>query len=82
MDFFHKDHEEIKNWIKKLRQVLSFENLFDFYNLGDTIGNGAYGVIKEGFDKNSNKKVAIKILTKAKIRNLEQLNLIRSEIDI
>ena len=80
--FYHKDQEEIQNWIKHLREVLSYKDFFEFYRLGDTIGKGEYGVIKTGFDKKSNEKVAIKILNKAKIKKQDQLILIRTEIAI
>jgi len=80
--FYNKDQEEIKTWIKHLREVLCYEDFFDFYRIGETIGNGEFGVIKAGFDKKSNEKVGIKILNKAKITKLEQLNLMRSEIAI
>jgi len=80
--FYHKEKEEIKIWIKHLREVLSYKDLFDFYYLGETIGKGEFGVIKAGFDKKTNEKVAIKILNKAKIKKPEQLISMRLEIDI
>ena len=66
---YHKEHDVIKAWIKHLREVLKYQNLFDFYNLGQTIGKGHFGQVKEGFDLKSKEKVANKILNKAKILN-------------
>jgi len=80
--FYQKDQEEIKNWIKHLREALKHQNFFDFYTLGDTIGKGQFGLVKVGFDVKTNEKVAIKILNKSIIRKLEQLNLMRLEIAI
>jgi len=80
--FYHKEKEEIKTWIVRLREVLCYEDFFEKYHLGETIGKGEFGVIKVGFEKKSSEKVAIKILNKAKISKVEQLNLMRSEIAI
>jgi len=50
--------------------------------MGETIGKGQFGVVKSGFDLRTNEKIAIKILKKEAIRSTEEMNLIRTEIDI
>jgi len=80
--FYHKEKECIKLWIKHLRAALNYQNFFEFYIIGETIGKGQYGVIKEGFDLKSKEKVAIKILNKPRINKLDKLNLMRVEVAI
>jgi len=80
--YYHKDYEEINTWIKHLREALGHKNFFEYYKLGETIGKGQFGVIKLGFDFKTKEKVAIKILNKNSINKIEDLKLIRTEIDI
>ncbi len=80
--YYHKDYQYIVTWIKYLRQAIGYQNFFDFYSMEETIGEGAFGVIKLGINKLTNMKVAIKILGKENIKNKEDWDLIKTEIDI
>jgi len=39
----------------------------DFYTIGDEIGKGAFSIVVEAIQKESNREVAIKIVDKKKI---------------
>jgi serine/threonine protein kinase len=50
--------------------------------MGETIGEGSFGLVKIGYNKITNVRVAIKILEKEQIQNKEDWDLIETEIDI
>ena len=81
--FYNKDIEVIKQWVKYLRESINYRNLFDYYNILNTIGEGQYGKVTIGENKTTNEKVAIKIINKKKAKeNPEAWDMIRTEIDI
>ena len=52
------------------------------YRLGRTLGIGSFGKVKVGIHESTRKRVAIKILNKKKLRNLEMESKVESEIEI
>jgi len=81
--FYHKDLDTIKLWVKYLRGAINYRNLFDYYEIQSTLGEGQYGKVTNGLDKSTKKNVAIKIISKKKAKeNNEVYELVRSEIDI
>lgn len=52
------------------------------YTIGNTVGAGAYGVVKYGVNKETNQKVAIKIYEKAKLTDLTRMKSVQTEIKI
>jgi len=80
--YYHKDNDVILGWIHKLRDAIGYKNFFDFYKMGDLIGEGQFGVIKSGINIKTNEKIAIKILSKESIKKVEDWDLIRTEIDV
>ena len=52
------------------------------YIIGNTIGTGAYGVVKYGIHKATNRKVAIKIYEKSKIIDINRQKSVQGEIKI
>ncbi len=70
-----------KEWIDKLRKTLSFREVEEFYDLRNTLGEGKYGHVKLAINKETNEKVAIKILSKEQMNSIET-DLARTEIDI
>lgn len=47
-----------------LKNKPSQESSIEFYIIGDEIGKGAYAIVKEGFHRDTHKKVAIKVYDK------------------
>jgi len=80
--YYHKDSKVIIAWIKALRKALNYKNFFDYYKMGSNIGEGQFGVIKQGSHILSKQAVAIKILKKEDIKTKEDWDLIKTEIDI
>ena len=52
------------------------------YRLGKTLGIGAFGKVKLAHHIASGHKVAVKILNKEKIKNLDMTEKVRREINI
>jgi serine/threonine protein kinase len=57
------------------------EPLLD-YTIGNTVGAGAYGVVKYGVHKVTNQKVAIKIYEKSKLSDITRMKSVQTEIKI
>uniref|UniRef100_UPI00358E7FE7 NUAK family SNF1-like kinase 1 isoform X2 n=1 Tax=Myxine glutinosa TaxID=7769 RepID=UPI00358E7FE7 len=52
------------------------------YDILECVGKGTYGKVNRGVEKITGKKVAIKTVNKLKIKNHQELNLIRREMEI
>ena len=52
------------------------------YIIGNTIGTGAYGIVKYGIHKTTNRKVAIKIYDKSKLVDISRQKSVQGEIKI
>ena len=52
------------------------------YIIGNTIGTGAYGIVKYGIHKDTNRKVAIKIYEKSKLVDINRQKSVQGEIRI
>ena len=53
----------------------------DQYCLGDELGNGSYGYVKEAIHKETNTRVAIKMVPKLFLDNIDTKRILR-EIDL
>jgi hypothetical protein len=80
--FFNENKDNIKTWITNLREATGYRNFFDFYNIDKTIGKGQFGLVKLGYNIQTNKRVAIKILEKNNIKTQEDWDLLKTEINI
>lgn len=40
-------------WENKLKEVIGYSDLFDFYDVGENIGKGKYGLVKRATHKES-----------------------------
>jgi hypothetical protein len=79
--YYIADEIEAHNWLDSLKSSIGYQSLHDFYSLSDDIGEGKFGVVKLGIHKNTDEKVAIKIIKKS-LMNIADMELVRSEIDI
>ena len=59
----------------------SSKNFGEVYRVGKTLGEGAFSVVKEGVNRESGDKFAVKVVTKAKM-NKEDLMALKDEISI
>jgi calcium-dependent protein kinase len=55
--------------------------LHDFYELGESLGKGKYGLVKKGKHKKSGKEVAVKIVKKKDL-SLKDVELLKREIEV
>ncbi|KAL7748795.1 hypothetical protein RI367_005708 [Sorochytrium milnesiophthora] len=61
-------------------KATTVEHLYAKYELGDTIGTGAFSEVKRGTDRQTGRHCAVKIIDKAKCRGKEHM--IQSEVAI
>jgi serine/threonine protein kinase len=78
---YFKQEEQQNTWLDKLRKVVGYSNLFDFYNFEDNLGKGQFGLVKLASHKKTGKKVAIKTVHKKDMKPIEIYQQ-RREIDV
>jgi len=79
---YYCDNEtEYKNWIDALKKATGYTNLLDLYNIKQKIGKGKFGLVKLGINKETNDKVAVKVMNKNNMDSSD-LELVRTEIEI
>ena len=54
-----------------LRQAIGYTNIFDHYDIKQTLGQGKYGEVKAAIHKRTRKRVAVKLLTKEHMQAYE-----------
>jgi len=64
-----------------VKRSIGYANLYDFYEVHESLGQGKYGVVKRGIHKKSQKEVAIKIVKKKEL-SLKDLELLKREIEV
>ena len=56
--------------MKAITESVGQANVFEFYHLDVTIGQGQFGQVKLGMHKKTGQKVAVKIMTKRDIKSI------------
>ena len=79
--YYCTDENEYKGWIENLKKATGFTNLLDIYDVKQKLGNGKFGLVKLGVNKQTKEKVAIKIMNKNKMDSSD-VELMRTEIEI
>lgn len=79
--YYTDKEEDNNNWIKSIRKVTGFENLNDTYDIKEKLGNGKFGLVRLGIHKQSQRKVAVKVMNKKDMSN-QDLELVKTEIEI
>jgi len=51
-------------WITAIKKVIGYSNLFDFYDIKETLGKGKFGLVKTAVHKKTGKRVAVKVMSK------------------
>jgi hypothetical protein len=79
---YYSDNEvEYKGWITSIKKATEYYDLNDAYEVKETLGNGKFGIVMLGIHKESDRKVAIKIMYKGNM-NVTDLELVKTEIEI
>ena len=79
--YYCDDEKQFKEWIDKLKKATGYTNLLDIYEVKEKLGNGKFGLVKLGINKQTKEKVAIKIMNKEKM-DTSDIELMRTEIEI
>lgn len=79
--YFCLNQDEVKNWIKYIKQAIGLRDIKDYYDFGNKLGEGKFGLVKGAFDKKTRDKVAIKIIDKSKLEGIEQ-EMVMTEVEI
>ena len=79
--YFCDDEKQYKEWIENLKKATGYTNLLDIYEVKEKLGNGKFGLVKLGINKQTKEKVAIKIMNKKKMDSSD-IELMRTEIEI
>ena len=78
--YYVKDKEEYSQWIFNLKKAIGYSNLNDIYEMKEELARGKYGIIKLGINKQTEEKVAIKILCKYNM-SVADLEHVKTEIE-
>ena len=80
--FYSKDEIIIKNFSEKIKKAINFHRLSEYYIIKEMIGYGKFGEVNLGINKKTNEKVAIKIIKKSTLTTEQDIELLKTEIDI
>lgn len=62
--YYFLSKEEKERWMDAIKKVVGYSNLFDFYDIKETLGKGKFGLVKNAIHKKTQKSVAIKVMSK------------------
>ena len=79
--YYVQDEKEYIKWVESIRKVVHYSNLNDLYEIKDALGKGKFGLVKLGIHKESGRQVAIKIINKKLVTEVD-VQQVKSEIDI
>lgn len=79
--YYLKSEQDKEKWVNGIKNAIGFSSLSDFYDVGETLGTGKYGVVKAGLHKRTNIEVAIKIVRKKDL-TIKDIELLKREIEV
>lgn len=62
--YYLNKKEDKDKWMDVIKKVIGYSNLFDFYDIKETLGKGKFGLVKSAVHKKTGKKVAVKVMSK------------------
>ena len=62
MYFLTKDLQQ--KWLKTIKEAIGYSNIFDYYDVKQTIAKGTYGLVSLAINQKTKEKVAIKAIKK------------------
>ena len=79
---YYLDSQEAKEkWVTAIKKVIGYSNMFDFYDIKETLGKGKFGLVKSAIHKKTGKSVAVKVMSKRDM-TVQDIELQRREIEI
>ena len=79
--YYLTDQNEFEQWYSKFQIATGYTNLTEVYDIKQSLGSGKFGEVKLGIHKQTQQKVAIKIVSKKEMTNVD-MELMRTEIEI
>lgn len=79
--YYLNTQEEKDAWISAIKRSIGYASLHDFYELGDNLGKGKYGLVKAAVHKKTGLNCAVKIIKKKEL-SLKDLELLKREIEV
>jgi serine/threonine protein kinase len=79
--YYADNIDELQKWVSAIKGVIGYANLLDFYEMRESLGKGKFGIVRSGIHKKTGKKVAIKVMKKAAMSQLD-VELVKQEIEI
>jgi serine/threonine protein kinase len=61
----------LQEWLLVFKESIGYANLFDFYDLNETLGKGQFGLVKLASHKKNSSRVAIKTVKKKDMSAIE-----------
>ena len=62
--YYLTEREEKERWMNAIKKVIGYSNVFDYYEIKETLGKGKFGLVKAAIHKKTRKSVAIKVMSK------------------
>jgi serine/threonine protein kinase len=79
--YYLKSAEDRERWTQAIKKVIGYSNMFDFYEIKETLGKGKFGLVKMGIHKKTGRNVAVKIMSKKEM-SVSDVELQKREIEI
>lgn len=79
--YYTKTKRKAINWQNSLNEAIGNLNFYDYYEVLENLGEGKFGIVKLCQNKTTGMKVAVKILTRSKIGEID-FELIYNELEI
>lgn len=79
--YYSLNKEDKEKWMTAIKKIIGYSNMFDYYDVKETLGKGKFGLVKAGIHKKTGKKVAIKVMSKKEM-TVQDVELQRREIEI
>ena len=79
--FYCETKVEKTTWIRMLKDSIGYSDFYEFYDLKNKIGKGKFGLVRLGVHKDTQKKVAVKIIKKQKMAT-KDIEMMHREIEI
>ena len=62
--YYLTSKEEKEKWLTAIKKVIGYANMFDYYQINNTLGKGKFGLVKSAIHKKTGKTVAVKVMSK------------------
>jgi serine/threonine protein kinase len=79
--YFLKSNEDKNMWVNAIKQAIGHANILTYYEVGEVLGKGKYGTVRQARHLLSDRECAVK-LVKKKDLDIKELELLRREIEV